>query len=494
MARPLRYALVPAVALLVLLCAASGASALTRYASPTGAGDCTTAATACSLKTAVDSTPGIATIYVAPGTYGSALTPIENLGSDSAYGHLEILALDPASRPKIFISQNAAAPGSHPAAFFNSTATLADLDFVVVGGAFYGVNVQSGTISRVTVVGTASVFLCVQPSAIDNSVCSNTLDGGTSLGTSVAASSSGPTFVGSYTATNVTAWSTGVGGIGIQLFAGVGADLDLTLNNTIAHGPGADVKTVCDLTGGANGSRSDVYLNYSNFATQAQGCIGGSISDPAASGNQSAPPALIDPAGGDFREAATSPTVDAGSDAAIVGTEDVIDGPRIVGGHVDIGGYETGPPPPPPAEPDPAAPPRLLYFKLAKTSFRANPYSAAGSLSAKSPQPAKYKHYGTTVGIKTDAKATMHFTLQQSVPKTKGKKKFGWKSKVGEVTVAVPKAGGMKIYVTGRWKGKALARGRYRLVGTITRPGDPLPLVSGSQPFVQRSAAFSIRE
>jgi hypothetical protein len=495
MARPFRLVLVCALAIVALACAASSSAALDRYASPTGSGDCTTAATACSLKTAVDSTPGIATVHVAPGTYGSALTPIENLGSDSTFGGLQLRALDPANRPKIFISQNIAAPGSHPAAFFNSTATLADLDFVVVGPAFYGVNVQSGTISRVTVTGTASTYLCVQPSVIDNSVCSNTLDGGTSLGASVAAASSGPTFVGSYSVTNVTAWSTGAGGIGVQLFAGVGADIDLTLKNVIAHGSGSDVNTVCDSTAGANGSRSDIFLSNSNFSNRAQNCVGGSISDAAASGNQAAPPALNNPAGGDFREAATSPTVDAGSDAAIVGSQDVIGGPRVVGSHVDIGGYETGPPPSSPAGPDLAAPPKLLYLKLARTRFRANPYSASGSLSTKSPQPAKYKSYGTTVNVKTDAKATMHFTLQQSLPKTKGgKKKFSWKSKVGEVTVAILKSGGTKIYVSGRWKGKALAPGRYRLVGTITRPGDPLPLVTGNQPFVQRSATFSIRE
>jgi hypothetical protein len=53
-------------------------------------------------------------------------------------------------------------------------------------------------------------------------------------------------------------------------------------------------------------------------------------------------------------------------------------------------------------------------------------------------------------------------------------------------------AGKTWVYFSGRWKGTALAPATYRLVATITRKGDPLPLTDGKDPFVQRKVKFIV--
>jgi hypothetical protein len=61
-------------------------------------------------------------------------------------------------------------------------------------------------------------------------------------------------------------------------------------------------------------------------------------------GNQTAPPLFVDAAGGNYREAAGSPTIDAGT-AEGVSAADLDGNPRALGAAPDIGAFELVPPP-----------------------------------------------------------------------------------------------------------------------------------------------------
>jgi hypothetical protein len=60
-------------------------------------------------------------------------------------------------------------------------------------------------------------------------------------------------------------------------------------------------------------------------------------------GNITNPPALANPAGGDYHLSTVSPCVNAGSNAYVASSIDLDGNPRIVGGRVDMGAYEFQP-------------------------------------------------------------------------------------------------------------------------------------------------------
>ena len=77
-------------------------------------------------------------------------------------------------------------------------------------------------------------------------------------------------------------------------------------------------------------------------------------------GNITASPVFVDAAGGNFREAASSPTIDAGSPDPNLSATDLDGSPRVLGSAPDMGAYEFVPvvsPSPPPTPATPPAPP-----------------------------------------------------------------------------------------------------------------------------------------
>ena len=145
--------------------------------------------------------------------------------------------------------------------------------------------------------------------------------------------------------TNVTAVTFGDGGTAAALLvrASGGADLDVEGTNVIAHAYGA----APDIAAGEliDGSDAAVALASSNFETTA---IVGAATVTAAgtNGNQTADPVFTDPPGGDFSEAAGSPTIDAGTASVpSLGLLDLAGIARIRGSAPDIGAYEYVAPP-----------------------------------------------------------------------------------------------------------------------------------------------------
>lgn len=115
-----------------------------------------------------------------------------------------------------------------------------------------------------------------------------------------------------------------------------------TLVNTIARGGIADVD--------ASGWGARCEASFSNFRPALSAGLVGT------SGNQSAAPLFVDAAAGDFHPTADSPTVDAGTSDALLGSADPDGRPRTLGAAPDIGAYEYPPPPPAPAPAPPPAP------------------------------------------------------------------------------------------------------------------------------------------
>ncbi len=79
------------------------------------------------------------------------------------------------------------------------------------------------------------------------------------------------------------------------------------------------------------------YANYDTNSTLSYSCAA-----PLAPGvgNISSDPQFTNAASGDFHLLATSPCIDAGNNAAVIGTTDLDGNPRIIGSAVDMGAYE----------------------------------------------------------------------------------------------------------------------------------------------------------
>ena len=195
------------------------------------------------------------------------------------------------------------------------------------------------TVSRIRVVNTAlqGIAASLRTGALmRDSTAWASGDGGTAV---EALGSPGPQLI------NVTAAATGAGGRG--LLADNGGDA-LTGTNVIAEGsPDLDV---------AAGS-STFFLSSSNFDAPGEAVV------VEGTGNQTAEPLLAAPVNGDFRQLTGSPTIDAGSLDAPLGTADPDADVRIQGAGPDIGADEFAvpgaPPPgggPAPGDPQPGPP------------------------------------------------------------------------------------------------------------------------------------------
>ncbi len=107
-------------------------------------------------------------------------------------------------------------------------------------------------------------------------------------------------------------------------------DSTVTASNVIAQSlNGSDVHADLDAT---------VTLDHSNYDTT--GGLG-TVTVPGTNDNQTGSPQFLDASNGDFHQASTSPTIDAGdSSAADIGMSDVAGDARVQGTATDIGAFE----------------------------------------------------------------------------------------------------------------------------------------------------------
>ncbi len=168
----------------------------------------------------------------------------------------------------------------------------------------------------------------------------------------------------------------------------------IDLTNTIARGVETDLRA-------SSGSSTKIVVESSNFETSKG--TAESIVDKG--GNQTTPPLFVDAANGDYREAAGSPTIDAGVTDPANGPLDLEGNPRTVGAATDIGAYEFVPPLPPAG-----AAGQIQSLRLSPARFRAVKAGEA-ILSAKK----KKAPVGTTVTYSLSAAAQTEFFVEKKV-------------------------------------------------------------------------------
>ena len=189
------------------------------------------------------------------------------------------------------------------------------------------------------------------------------------------------------------------GAAGVGMAANESGSVTLTATNSIVAGDEEDIyANSLAPTAGVH-----VVLSHSNFSEVTTEGVA-EVTSPSEAGNQSAPPLFLDAAGGNYREAAGSPTRGAGDTAVVLaGETDLAGGARITDcdgiAGVDIRAYQVQC-----AAPSAAAPPRAPLvappvapqlsgltlthkrFAPAGSGRRREPRTAPSSVSA-SPSP-----------------------------------------------------------------------------------------------------------
>ena len=324
-----RFAVAIGTMFALLAGGATVASAADYHAALGGSGSACSIGSPCTLPTAVGqaNTAGFGRVLLAAGTY--------NPGSDlNVTGAVDIGPEPGAADPTIH------GPGTSNA--FNITnggAVLHDV-FVTQNGGNPALRLVSGTAERifVTVTGGAPACSPVDGATLRDSVCWAHGTGTNAAGIWVVPPSVSPS---TGNLINVTA----IGGEnGVQLNADVAGEvMTLNMTNVLAKGGVADVAA-----NASSGGVTHANLDHSSYATVASAA--GAITPPGTGGNQTATPLLANLAGGDFHQLPGSPTIDAGTSAAGIGSLDADRHARIqsacIGGVAtpDIGAYEASAP------------------------------------------------------------------------------------------------------------------------------------------------------
>jgi len=319
----MRRLLLPLV--IAFACAAAPASALaaTRYASPSGSGTACTSAHPCSITQAFNSQPEGLVIELAAETYA---TPDSNL----FLGAGEELR-GPAGPAKAILNGNTGGLEVQGGGAVVRNVTITTVSggplTLLDGSSAYDVVSQAGS----GFSGASSCEAAGNVTLVD-SVCASAATNGIGLEFDPSSGGNIPLFL-----RGVTAVATGGGtSAGLQVEPGSSVTAVVNSHNSIFHGVGKDIVL--------NPGSGNVQLStsHSNFSATSPGTA--TLTTDGT--DQTAAPAFVDAAAGDYHEAAGSPTIDAGDNRYAGGATDPDGNPRILGTAIDIGAYEFVPPPP----------------------------------------------------------------------------------------------------------------------------------------------------
>jgi hypothetical protein len=293
----------------------SAASAAERYASPTAQGGIgCTSANPCSLADAVKIAGEGDVVIASPGDY-----ELKETLEDEA--NITIRGVPGQPRPRLRFS----GPAQQGLRLMHGS-LLRDVE-VEQAEAVPAVDTSGARLDRVVVRGGVGIGYC--PVNLRGAVIKNSLV--VADQTPICSVPGGPTTTDRYR--NVTAVATG-SGAAIAIIATTGsATIDLT--NVIAKGgPGAaGFSIITDVFGGP----ATVTATNSNF--EKWDGFGGKIDVIDGGGNQHDPPKFVDGAGGDYRQAPGSVTIDRGINQPLNGAFDLEGDPRRID-TTDIGADE----------------------------------------------------------------------------------------------------------------------------------------------------------
>lgn len=331
--------LVVSLSLIAVLALAAPASAATRYASPTGigaaSGGCPQVAP-CNFIDAVDSAQLVDgdEVVVLPGDHMLGATQLQ------INKHVDIHGQGPAWLTTIHSSSSTGIGIGHAAS------SVSDLTFEFTGGDSSRLSITGGTVERSIVksgslVGSITFFngtlrdsLVINTKITGNAVSTNTSGSGGSYSTEIRGST-------------LIATGASASGLVARLAGGTSGSLTYTVSDSIIrggqqdiYGSATDELTVTVSLANSNFEvvKTDLPLNGGNPGT---GIV--TVTNPANAGNQTAAPVFLDAASGNFHQAATSPTIDAGTAGPLAFRGDIDADARVIDGIADIGADEYEP-------------------------------------------------------------------------------------------------------------------------------------------------------
>ena len=433
----------------VLFPAATVAQAAQRYASPTGSGEFCSETAPCDLAEAIKKADSGDEVIVRAGTYevGPTLAPKST--------HVFIHGDFAGPMPRIIGTGNGNVPIGAPA--LGGRLSYLEITAINESSALAVACNPGGTVERVRAVAQSKnnatgLLLISQCTATD------------SVSVASGAEARAVFAYGFLTlpvtgvVRNLTAVATGPGSIGIEAQDTNGAEpgsYTLDVRNSIVSGESLDL-----LAAKGAGGPGNIVVSNSNFDSSA--------AKPPATlvsvANQTAPPLFVDASAGDYREAPSAPTIDAGSSEGI-GALDLAGNPRLLGAAPDIGAYEFVPPA--------VAVAALTSLSVSPKSFRPRPSGGAIVSKARTKRGG-----GATVGYTLTGAAAVEFTVERKLPgrevggkcrkqtaANRGRKKCARYRLLKGGFTDQGAAGTNSFRFSGRPRGKALKPGRYRLVG-----------------------------
>lgn len=323
MSRRILFALA-VVTTAIMLALPATASAFERHASPTGSGDPATClpAAPCSIADALSNTYLLNgdDVILAPGTYS---VPFEITITKA----IDVYGIGAASAT--VVESNGVANGF---LINNAGAKLSNFVLHHNSGATASVRLIAGDLERMIVRSSTGEGCELYAGFVRDTVCATDASSRSGLAVNV-----GGLGVYSFSLRNVTAIGNGAANShGILVYADGTASVTLVGKSVIARGNAYDIWAASIDT-----AVIDVTLSYSNYEDVG---LGGSstrtVTDPATNANQTAAPMFVNAAGGDYRQLAGSPTIDAGLHDMFSGLIDFEGQARPNGGANDIGADE----------------------------------------------------------------------------------------------------------------------------------------------------------
>lgn len=304
--------------LLALAATAPAAAAAQRYASPTGFGGDCSSVHPCSLVDAIGGSVQGDDVIVNPGDYPvtSMLLPTKGTTIHGVAGK---------PRPRLLVQAGVKGMDLEFGATLRYVELQADHNSALFAGG--GATVDQ-VIARTH--GDGAPALTIRDATMRDSIA---VASGTHAIAVAAESGSG--MAGTATIRNVTAVATGTGAIAIRAYASTKASQTANLANVIAYGGSTGLPLVAATDN--SGAQATMNVTHSVYASSDVSGAFAEIVDGG--GNHWQTPAFVNAAGGDYREAPGSYTINAGLDSGANGALDVDGGARVIG-TTDIGADE----------------------------------------------------------------------------------------------------------------------------------------------------------